>query len=254
MSAEAAGRLPNTARLAFVATGSIATAFGGVLPAAAAAPVGQPANVDPGRWADAFNGWSVGFGASYDYFRSSANVDSFGGTAQSPKLNGNDPFAAIEIGRDFRSNNYVLGIYGDIFAGEKSAGFQSSNAKSPSGTMKLQAGGALTARAGFMPTQQSLLYGLGGWTWQHYEASLVSGPDYDGTPFDISKSGFLNGPTVGVGYEMLFPHHPNVSFKTEYRYTHFDAPGALTPDGSNYATFGNVDDHSLRFILSFKMP
>ena len=71
--------------------------------------------------------------------------------------------------------------------------------------------------------------------------------------YSALESGFLNGPTVGAGIEWLLPNHPDVSFKTEYRYTHFDSPGSLY-DGATSVTFGNVDDHLVRFIMTFKLP
>ncbi len=257
MPPKSAGTLSGTLKFPFAAGGSLATTIAPM--AATAAPVGQPAEVDPARWADAFNGWSVGFGVGYDIFRDSAHVDPFNATftqSLSPTLSGKDPFADFQIGRDFRAGGYVFGLYGDIFAGENSASFASSQSKSPSGTLKLQEGAAVTARAGFTPNQQSLFYGLAGWTWQHYEATLKGFVDsgLSTFPFSVSGSGTLNGPTVGIGYEMLFPNHPSVSFKTEYRYTHFDAPGSLSPDGVNAMTFRAIDDHSVRFILSFKTP
>ncbi len=255
MQSDATGTFSSTFKWTFAATGSFAAALGGALPAVAAPP-GQTTKIDPGRWADAFNGWSVGFGVAYDFFRDPAHVDSFNSysSPESPTLSGNDPFADVDFGRDFRANNYVFGIYGNLFAGEKTGAFTSSDSYAPSGSLTLKSGGAVTARAGFLTNPQTLVYGLFGWTWQHYSAA-VSGTDDSYNPISASESGVLNGPTVGTGLEFLFPNNPNVSFKTEYRYTFFNAPGPLSPDGGlNYITFGKVDDQTLRFILSFKMP
>ena len=57
---------------------------------------------------------------------------------KSPTLSGNDPFADVDFGRDFRANNYVFGIYGNLFAGEKTGAFTSSNSYAPSGSLTLK--------------------------------------------------------------------------------------------------------------------
>ena len=254
MQSKSADRLASAVKVAFSATGSLAAALGGGTPAAAA-PAGQPVTMDPARWADAFNGWSVGFGAAYDFFHDSAYVEPFNFVMSplSPALSGDAPFADVDFGRDFRTNNYVFGIYGNLFVGEKTGAFASSD-NYTTGSLTLKKGGAVVGRAGFLTNPQNLFYGLFGWTWQHYSATL-NGTDSSDEPVSVSESGVINGPTVGAGWEFLFPNNPNVSFKTEYRYTFFNAPSPLSPDGGqNYMTFGNVGDQTVRFILSFKMP
>jgi opacity protein-like surface antigen len=257
MASQVAGAVSTTLKLTFAATGSLAATLTAGVSTASAAPVDQTAKVDPGRWADAFNGWSLGFGANYNFFRDSSSINSYdwytsSEVASSPGLQANSPFADVDVGKDFRAGNYVFGVYGNFFAGEKLATYQSSAVYS-NDDLKLQYGASLVGRAGVVAGSQTLFYGLFGWTWQHYQADLSEFYPVGPGNFNASESGFLNGPTVGAGIEWLLPNHPDVSFKTEYRYTHFDSPGTIS-NGPTTVTFGNVDDHMIRFIMTFKLP
>jgi len=254
LTLESSGGLSKGLKQTLAATGSLAMALAGSAGAKAAAP-DQP-KVDPGRWADAFDSWSVGFGAGYGFFGAPTTIDSFN-TYSGPvstTLNSNGPVASFELGKDFRINNSVFGVYGDFHVGDRTSAFASSDSYAPAAGLTLGEGGSLTARAGFVPNQRTLFYGLFGWSWQQY-ASSVSGTSSSYSSIGGSGSGVLNGPTIGFGAEMLFPNHPNVSFKSEYRFTHFDAPSPISPDGgADFIRFGNVDDQTVRFILSFKLP
>ena len=221
--------------------------------AKAASPVHAAPN--PDGWSNAFNTWSIGAGVGYNFFQTPATIDSFGtySDAASPTLQGNSPNATVEIGKDLRFNNVVFGLYGDAHLGEKVGAFDSSDEYAPHARLSLGPGGSLTGRLGVVANPRTLVYGLFGWSWQQYD-SFTSSSDYTLNNLTASGSGVLNGPTIGLGAEVLFKKMPNVSLKAEYRYTHFDAPAPLSPTTGKFTTFGNVDDQSVRLVLSFKLP
>ena len=225
----------------------------GAAPASAAPPV--HAVPSPDGWSNAFNTWSIGAGFGYNAFQTPSTIDSFEtySEAASPALSGNSPNATVEIGKDFRFNNVVFGLYGDAHLGDEVGAFDSSDDYAPHARLSLGPGGSLTGRLGIVATPRTLVYGLAGWSWQQYD-SFTSSSDYTSNDLTASGSGVLNGPTVGIGAEMLFKNIPNVSLKAEYRYTHFDAPAPLSPTTGEFTTFGNVDDQSVRVVLSFKLP
>ena len=72
---------------------------------------------------------------------------------------------------------------------------------------------SVIGRAGFLATPNTLLYGLGGWTFGHF--------DVDQLAFGLGRidSFDSDGPTVGGGIEQKLS--PNWSLRAEYRYTNF---------------------------------
>lgn len=92
-------------------------------------------------------------------------------------------------------------------------------------------------RAGVLLDENTLLYGLGGWTFGRFEARNVTD-----NPFYQPKEAFwANGPTGGVGIERKLDS--NWRLRAEYRYTRFD--GARTQD--QYAfTSGGVSQAYIR--------
>ena len=240
--------LSNGLKYTIAASGALAVTWAAMANSNAAL-LSQP-NVDP-RFANAFDSWSVGFGGGFSAFQSRSTINSFDfyDSSLAANLSGANPFASVEVGRDFRFNNAVFGIYGDVHIGDRQANFSSSDLYgATTAGLTLKEGGSVTGRAGLLADQQTLLYGLFGWSWQHYAAS-VSG--FEGS---ASGSGVVNGPTVGFGTEVLFTNHPNMSFKAEYRFTHLGAPESLSANGGSATmNFGAVDEHALRLMLSFKL-
>jgi opacity protein-like surface antigen len=86
-------------------------------------------------------------------------------------------------------------------------------------------------RAGVLLDDNTLLYGLGGWTFGRFEARNVT----DNPFYQPNETFWANGPTGGVGLEHKLDSNWRV--RAEYRYTRFD--GARTQD--QYAfTFGGA--------------
>ena len=89
---------------------------------------------------------------------------------------------------------------------------------------------SVIGRAGFLATPNTLLYGLGGWTFGHF--------DVDQLAFGLGRidSFDSDGPTVGGGIEQKLS--PKWSLRAEYRYTNFGTERFSTRSHSN-GTGGN---------------
>src|SRR4051794_24543127 len=118
--AEQSGNGASTAlKVGLAATGSLAIGWVATTPA-----VAQPAPAYVAPVYDPFNSFSIGIGGGWDWFRAPASVESyddfgFQGDSFSPVLTGNGGFGTLEIGKDFRFGQGVLGIYGDYAFGHK---------------------------------------------------------------------------------------------------------------------------------------
>ncbi|GLH78312.1 hypothetical protein SSBR45G_32210 [Bradyrhizobium sp. SSBR45G] len=87
-------------------------------------------------------------------------------------------------------------------------------------------------RAGVLVDPQTLLYGLGGWTFAKLDARNLT----DNAFFQPNETVWVNGPMAGLGLERKLGAH--WSFRTEYRYTKFNA--ARTQDQTSFvANFGS---------------
>lgn len=83
-------------------------------------------------------------------------------------------------------------------------------------------------RAGVLLDENTLLYGLGGWTFAQFEArNLTDNPFYQ-----PNETFWASGPTGGVGIERRLD--ANWRVRAEYRYTSFDA--ARTQDRFNWVS------------------
>lgn len=212
-------------------------------------------------FANRFDGWSFGVGGGYNAFH--ANTEATSSLSKGPDLDATgtyDPkqwFAVFEAGRDFRHGNFVLGLFGDVQAGPSSQNFASSGTKgSNSSELKLDTGASVVGHAGFVVNDAVQLYGLFGWSFRHYDAT-VTGTDFNtSTTYSREQSGWLNGPTVGAGAEMFLPNLSNVTLKGEYRFTSFNGP-TIVADSSGLMTtvsYGRISSQSVRAVLSVKLP
>jgi opacity protein-like surface antigen len=226
---------------------------------AGSSALAQSAPPPPGdRFANRFDGWSFGAGGGYSVFHANpeaASVLSKGPDFESTDLEKREWVAVFEAGREFRHGNFVLGLFGDVQFGSASASFASSESKGPR-ELNLGIGGSVTGHAGFVVHESAQLYGLFGWAFRRYNAT-VGARTSGGTAYSHEESGWLNGPTVGAGAEILLPNHPNLSLKGEYRFTYFDGPTVTAVGGGGASTtvdYGQISSHGVRAILSVKLP
>ena len=262
---------------------AVTGSFGFVQAATSAQAAGTTVAKNMGQWHDAFDTFSFGIGAGGSFLHAPASIsttDTYSGTYDgtlSGTLNGSGFTGTVEAGKDFRQGNFVFGIYGDITAGDRTQSFNRSyadntdqvNSNPPvmyNGTYKVRFGhsASLIGRAGWMPNERTLLYGLAGYTWQHYDATASASTTwYDPVITEnnsASRSATTGGLTLGVGGEMLLT--PDISLKGEYRWTHLNGVpsfGVTTAGyhGNNTVTMtgrtGAIDEHAIRFVLSFKL-
>lgn len=85
-------------------------------------------------------------------------------------------------------------------------------------------------RAGVLLDDNTLLYGLGGWTFGRFEGRNVT----DNPFYQPNETFWANGPTGGVGIERKLDS--NWRLRAEYRYTRFD--GARTQDQYAFTSGG----------------
>lgn len=85
-------------------------------------------------------------------------------------------------------------------------------------------------RAGVLLDDNTLLYGIGGWTFARFEARNVT----DNPFYQPNETFWANGPTGGVGIERKLDSNWRV--RAEYRYTRFD--GIRTQDKYAFASGG----------------
>jgi outer membrane immunogenic protein len=92
-------------------------------------------------------------------------------------------------------------------------------------------------RAGFLLDEQTLLYGLGGWTLAQFEArNLTDNPFYQ--PIETFMA---SGPTGGFGIERKLDSNWRV--RAKYRYTRFDT--AHNSEQSTLVTnFNNTETYA----------
>lgn len=83
-------------------------------------------------------------------------------------------------------------------------------------------------RAGVLLDENTLLYGLGGWTFARFEARNVT----DNSFYQPNETFWASGPTGGVGIERRLDG--NWRIRAEYRYTRFDT--ASTQDRFNWVS------------------
>ena len=242
-------------KVGLAATGSLAVTWC-ASPAFAQGAIRAP--VAPVRAADPFNAFSIGIGGGFDHLNApyageaydDVTTDNFSGT-----LSGNGGFGTVEIGKDFQFNSFVLGIYGDYSSRSVSDSFSRSfGTLDTQGTLKLDNSHSVVARLGVTTNPQTLLYGLFGYTWEHYAANVSSDSSNYNSTVANSASGETGGVTLGVGAEFLL--NGDWSFKGEYRYTRLAIPQVGFVDGNdlqNQLDVGKTDDQVIRFVGSYKI-
>jgi outer membrane immunogenic protein len=207
-----------------------------MIPAAFAADVIAPEPV--ATWTGFHIG--VGGGAGYNFYDAESEfaVEAFddGGPEAILSIDGNDlgawyGFGTVEAGFDyqFADSPFVVGILANYdFNGDSSAEASSHFFEDDDGNFadssieaELEDSWFLGGRLGFAVNNDTLFYGLGGYTWikgkvnARHETTI---PYPDGTEFDEKES--VDGWTAGAGIEHMVTE--NLSLKVEYRHDFLD--------------------------------
>jgi outer membrane immunogenic protein len=122
---------------------------------------------------------------------------------------------------------------------------------------------AVGGRLGFLVGQNTLIYGIGGYTQKQitvesaYYFQDLSTPRYD----EFSYGGWKSGWFAGAGVEVALSQH--VTLKAEYRYADYgsmsalqDCVGNVCNDGPDqdfqWSEVNNLNTHTVRAVLSYK--
>lgn len=209
----------------------------------------------------------VGGGAGYNFYDATSNAGLFGvdgfdedgdpfliGPLLGNIINGDDlgawyGFGTIEIGFDYQFDNspFVIGILANYdFNGNNDASASSSSfvdfdppliSLDNSVEAELDDSWFLGGRLGFVFNENTLLYGLGGYTWVDGKVNADHALNIEGNELagvHASEDGAVDGWTIGAGIEHLITE--NLSLKVEYRH---DFLGDL--DFSQTTVFENAD-------------
>lgn len=206
-----------------------ALAFAGT---AAAADLVEPAPA-PAPAATGF-GWSglyVGIGGG-----AGAVVHDLGSAALGPSIGldgigGEGVFGEATVGYDYMATNrLLLGVFADGRFGNIETKLNASGAGFDA-HVRNDYGFDVAARIGYLVTPSSLVYALGGYSWQHFDLGT--------SPSIYSYDTGLNGFIVGVGLETALS--TNWTLKTEYRYAQYESDdfgsGGLLSDKPSMHTF-----------------
>jgi outer membrane immunogenic protein len=182
-------------------------------------------------------------------------------------------FGTIEAGYDYQMDQIVFGVLANYDFGKTKMG---TSAKLTSGTcasedcsvsasMSTEVGDswAIGGRLGFLPTERTLLYALGGYTQAKINQNGWITADVQqlgltGFNEGISNSGWQGGWFVGAGVETMLTD--NISLKGEYRYNDYGSVSSSRSDLINtnpdqYLGGDRSDDvtvQSVRAVLSWR--
>jgi outer membrane immunogenic protein len=219
-----------------------------------------PTGPIPSNWSGAFWGASAGGAASRSRVRSFERyASSFAGNAPPFNVSGQDMLGTsgsnfgsggmidVFAGWNAQISNVVVGAQleataSDInFSSAGSKAYTDFNANGPTaqsavGDFRPQVASrwmaSVLSRAGVLVNDQTLLYGIGGWTLARFEARNVT----DNLFFQPVEAFLANGWTVGAGIERKMDS--NWSVRAEYRYTNFGT--ARTDDHFNFQFVGPI--------------
>lgn len=135
-----------------------------------------------------------------------ATLDGFGGQGL---------LAGGTLGFDYQMGRFVVGALGDVDWNNTES--TASVLGIANARLQEQWGADVLGRVGFLANDRSLIYALGGWSWEKYEGSL----SIPLLGVSLSDDETTNGFTVGAGLEVMVTN--NLSVKGEYRYTDFDS-------------------------------
>jgi outer membrane immunogenic protein len=162
-------------------------------------------------------------------------------------------FGGGQVGWNFQLNRFVVGIEGDIdYLDLSGSGIIPSDSSSHQ-TLTLDGGlfGDITARAGFLVTPSTLVYGKGGFAFYNGEAKQTSAnPAYSQHGTDT-----FTGWVAGAGIEQRI--NDAVSIKVEWLHVDFgDEGGSQTsisdpPVGHVYSNSTSLDADTIKVGLNY---
>ena len=176
-------------------------------------------------WGGLYGGASLGYGSTNYNPTLDINVGMINLGLQMPDLGGRGALGGLQLGYNFMlSDNMVAGIQLDgVMTGINNTtafnvgvgpfGVNAEYNLAPRSMI------TLAGRLGFLPTPDTMVYGLLGYTHANYRGALnVSVTPVPGTIVDESYTFNRNGVAVGLGIETRIGS--NTTLGLEYRYNH----------------------------------
>ena len=207
-----------------------------------------------------WTGVSIGAVAGYGWANTDSDVAVTGLPGVEFEVDGDgDGFlAGGSVGADVQlGSRVVVGALADIYWSDISADGSEDvdlgillGTGTLAGTVDQNWGFDILARAGFLATESTLVYALGGYSQVDvdWEASATTGFGTD----TVDGSDTLGGWTVGGGVETRVTS--NLSVKAEYRYTDFESLdfGGLIGGVAPYEVSTDMDEHRAVLGLNWR--
>lgn len=173
------------------------------------APVGfEPVN----NWTGFYAGVFGGVGAA-DFELTPVGVPGAGFLST-----GRGALGGVQVGYDYQIDSFVLGAVADIALSGVEGRASIGGGLGFEYTSRLEYLGTVRARAGFLPTDDLLVYAHGGFAYGRSNPTLSLG----GVPAPGFVATNRTGWTIGAGVEYAVTE--NISLQTEYAYTDLGAP------------------------------
>ncbi len=209
-----------------------------------------------------WTGLRVGAGGGYGHINHDLSFDIAGDTVASLSgFTGEGGLFTAEIGFDYQfANNFVAGIQFDYTHSSINT-VAELDLNEPGFTgYKLEASDNYTVagRIGYLPSPETLVYGLIGWTWTDFEQDLQFLGENIAT--EVVNDFDADGLTVGAGIETVLLE--NVTGKLEYRYTNYETlnvfegnlPGLGDFPGPPFELNNDPSLQTIRAVVSYKLP
>ncbi|MFM9942447.1 MAG: outer membrane protein [Hyphomicrobiaceae bacterium] len=199
-----------------------------------------------GDWTQLYGGISVGA----DAFTGSAKVVDL--TSGQSLLKASGPFgadigASLTIGADYQINrHWVIGgqFSYDWSRSQTEASIREQGITANASLMAIDRMWFGGARLGFLVTDQTLVYGLLGYSWLSVEDLKFSASNGGNTVSARLPLPSSQGVTIGGGIEHKLSH--NVSLRAEYRLTDYGREIIFHDPGNNISVTGQAQSHVAR--------
>lgn len=192
-----------------------------------------------------WTGFHVGIHGAYDWATTNADTN-IPGVAMSGDAMGGSFRPGVNLGYDVQLGRMVAGVFADYTAGLD--GMEATAGLGPIAVgFKADIAHTWTVggRLGYLVTNRTLLYGLGGYTWAKTTNADVS---LAGITLATLPIGDLSGFTLGAGIEREIG--AGFRLKAEYRHTWLEDANIAIAPGANVGMGGNVN--SIRVGLSYQ--
>jgi outer membrane immunogenic protein len=202
-----------------VATGAVfaiaAVHSAGAADLPAPAPIPPRVYAPPPPPAFSWTGCYLGAGGGYGvWYQNTSGQNAAGATVfPTTTLGGSGWYGTAQAGCDYQIDRIVIGVFGDGDFGSLNGHLFQGVASDINESYSWAVGG----RIGYLPFPKLLTYLSGGFTQAHYDQVNIIG---GGALLNAST---FNGVFLGSGYEYGFDFFPGLFWKTEYRFSDYQA-------------------------------